>query len=1559
MSSLVREDFSKLLNELFKNRVITKETHSKVSALDQHHLEADIKVRYLFKLVCDIIRADERVYNRLVRVLIKLGGHMKGICETLKKDLGIAKGNKITGTAAGEVPLTENHMPRLVELLVSGSHRWEVLGVALGLPEHARGECGNASSNKLKLIRILEEWMTGKYKSATLASLKNALASETVGLYNVSENLTSLDQSSEASGMLSAEEDPSLELDFQSFDTEVAEGKSTILEVQVSSSGGESYQWIQDGEPLQEGVDFSGVSSSMLYVNRARQGAEGKYSCCVRSGSEIMHSDDINVTVIYSLDKEHLLKFYRLRESEVPKDSWPPVSNTTFINLVLVKKKVLNIMDYYTVRGDMDDIVEAKEKVEYEDMFREYREGALLLVEGRPGSGKTTLVHKVTRDWAVGGKVLQEARMVFLVTLRLLNVSGKDKSLGDLLGIFYGGELRETVEQKLIASGGSGACFILDGLDEYPISKKENSIIYDLIFKNKTLPFSMVIVASRPVATRDLKQKCKSRVEVIGFTKKQINSYIETYPYSSDNLEPADMSSKLKVYLSQHPNVQHMCYLPVHAAMICFLFSQRGGNIPQTETKIYEQFIISTLLRHKTRSKDEQTLKSLSDLCGEEKDKFMSICQLAFEMINSSLQVVSETEAQVLLTEDSCLGLLTVEQTYKHYGCDKLLSFQHLSIQEYLAAFYLSQFDEEGTESILFNKYVTHGTTLRQDIDLSTKLYNVCKFYFGLVGYCKGELLLTRVEKGMRVSSKLPFRIHCALECQQAEFCNIITREHSLFFEFSVLSSFDFMALGYVISNSSQTNLKLVFNDCDWDCEGLNAISALASKDGLNPIKTLSVLIKDDNDTQFKSLNCLLQLLPSLEYLTVFFNRYSLSNIEHLASYALLSQLKVLRIVLPLVSCSYPEEKYKALTFGSHCIEKVLYYANRDYPCDFVWWRKCLSCAFDFKAFQDSDLTWLHLFNSSLEMSVLNLERLCYCTEVVLVNSGIDDKNTEILARKFNTLILESLILDFNKISDTGAKDLADCIAKCAVLREVSIQCNCIGDSGAIALAGALVHCSSLKILDLQGNSLGDEGAVAVAKATDCWVHLDLYLHNVNVSDTGMERVLDQRPGTNIRKMVFGSSWDSICSAGEEALERALSCVKLPAINISHDANNCFFVSNQIELLTGVTTLSMAVTEDTVPILCNIVKQLTRLQRLECHDIHIISTDSAHLLSNTIKTCQSVRDITLRSTYFGKAPVCLLEALRCMDLYSLDLSSCGLIDDCMAVLFIDHKPWVNLHTLRLADNSYNRKAKYLHNILRYCRNLRHLEYDVVEMESITEILQYHSTLLELKLTNSSSSTINMYPLLQIVANNHLQVLGLTKCHVKDYELFRTMIEVQDGENLRSLTLADCNLQLTGSACLSIKLESFYRLHTLDLTCNKIGPDGMICIAEGLRHCANLQILMLSGNNITSKGLQSIAKIMEGCKYLKELDLNQNELHDIDSATFLVTSWRHKNFLKIYLTDLPASLLQGEGCCKSSHHFIQEYNKNDYILISLCDQEMYYEDIGYTSIPKLISKVSEI
>ena len=163
------------------------------------------------------------------------------------------------------------------------------------------------------------------------------------------------------------------------------------------------------------------------------------------------------------------------------------------------------------------------------------------------------------------------------------------------------------------------------------------------------------------------------------------------------------MDSRLKLYLDQHPNILHMCYLPVHAAMICFLFSQLEGNIPHTETQIYEQFTIATLLRQKTRALEPRQLKSLKDLSGEEELRFRSICKLAFDMIMNSQQVVSQSDAQVSLSDatSSVLGLLTVEHTSRHYGLEHLYTFHHLTFQEFLAAFHITGLEEQKEVDIL------------------------------------------------------------------------------------------------------------------------------------------------------------------------------------------------------------------------------------------------------------------------------------------------------------------------------------------------------------------------------------------------------------------------------------------------------------------------------------------------------------------------------------------------------------------------------------------------------------------------------------------------------------------------------------------------------------------------------------------------------------------------------------------------------------------------------------------------------------------------------------------
>ncbi len=833
-------DLIKLSKELLRHRIISKEFCDKFSSLDRDHMESDIKVRYLLKQVCERVGEDGVVLDRLVRVLGKLGGKVRAECEAMKSELGKMEGNEVlSGTR--DTHLVEQDVPDLVECLVSGSHLWDAIGIALNLPKHKREDCGEGKEIVKRLSNILTAWILGGYEGArpaTLSSLRRALASETVGLGKLALNLSKFKK--EIDPLPGAKK--SLYIIYQSCDTEVAEDKSTLLEVQVRCSGCDSYQWSKDGEPLLDGADFCGVCSNILCINRASQCTEGKYSCRVSRGSETACSNEISLSVIYPPEKKELLEFYSLADRDVPQDSWSPVSNPTFINLVLIQQKPMSTRNYYTIRGDMDDILESKEVAEYEEVFREYREGAVVLVEGRPGSGKTTLVNKLTRDWATGKKVLQGAKIVFLVTLRLLNVSGREKSLLDLLQIFYGEGLSKIVEQCLREGKGKGACFILDGLDEYPIESKKNLVIDQLLFSKTFLPHSMVIVASRPVATEKLKTMCKTRIEVVGFSKDQIYSYVRTYPF---NDRSPGMACKMTEFLDQHPNVLHMCYLPVHAAMICFLFNILEGNLPHRETQIYEKFTIATILKHKARKGEDFQLKSLEDLSGDEKEWFHSIYKLAFDMLINSQLVISKSDAKVSLCPDSVLGLLTVECTSLYHGKEDLFNFSHLTLQEFLAANYLCK--TKLTERMLLQEPC---------------LKNVWKFYCGLMQY--NNIVVAKTIIGS-VFHDFLYRVRCAYESRDVELCDILLPQGVLEIKKVFLNSMDCIALGYVISKSTEPVEEIILDNCKWVEEGMMLLGSEILSIKLQSIKILKLFTA--KDVLWEDL--FMYLVPFLEELSL------------------------------------------------------------------------------------------------------------------------------------------------------------------------------------------------------------------------------------------------------------------------------------------------------------------------------------------------------------------------------------------------------------------------------------------------------------------------------------------------------------------------------------------------------------------------------------------------------------------------------------------------------------------------------------------------------------------
>ena len=441
--------------------------------------------------------------------------------------------------------------------------------------------------------------------------------------------------------------------------------------------------------------------------------------------------------------------------------------------------------------------------------------------------------------------------------------------------------------------------------------------------------------------------------------------------------------------------------------------------------------------------------------------------------------------------------------------------------------------------------------------------------------------------------------IQCAFESQQIELCDYVIKKStvSLSYDYSITPS-DYSALGYVISTASTVVTKLVFDGVVISKDGVSAFLSSVSESALIRIKELKWNNGWlDSNENYEAMNILLSKLLSLQKLEVLKINFSKSVFVSLTKNVELAKLEVLKVEFALIPCSCPEEDFKLLKFGSSNKVKVYYSCLNGE--DSAISRKLLNYVFGSSAPQASHISWLYLCNSS-EISSVPPERFSHCTDIVLVNCGIDDNRAEILASGIHSSVLEKLVLDFNRISDSGAKALAEQLASSCGLKVFSVQCNSIRDSGAAALASSIAGIKSLRKLDLQGNGIRDEGVVAIAKATEENPCLDLYLFNVEVTQEGIRRVLELRAITNIKTMALSSSWDSICDEGIEALRNVLKWGTFPALGIGSTTINSQAVNmgNIRRVLTeeaigkNIRSLEVVdkVDEDAVTALCDILE---------------------------------------------------------------------------------------------------------------------------------------------------------------------------------------------------------------------------------------------------------------------------------------------------------------------------------------------------------------------------------
>ena len=406
---------------------------------------------------------------------------------------------------------------------------------------------------------------------------------------------------------------------------------------------------------------------------------------------------------------DDLRENYKIDKERPPEGEWPPHQPSSIVNLALIhynngrtQQELIEISKRCKEGASLVDNLTASHSnvtIHVGEIFMPKDDSKVpkhILIEGAPGIGKTVLAREIVYQWA-NGKILNEYKLVFLLYLRD-PILHEVKSINKLLELFTSENIPD-LRKYVMKSRGENVAFVFDGFDEYPAVLQSKSFITDLIKgvkDGKMFYNSTVVVTSRPTATLFLHHLVDRRIEILGFPKEERDKYVSLSLCGSLNKK-----QQLDKYLKQHPIIDNLCYIPLHLAILIYLFQQ--DSLPKTLTEMNESFIINTIYRYleKNKSTPSGVVKKLKDLPEDIIEFIYKLSKLAFRGLESNQLVFTLDQIREMCPEVDDIsgaingfGLLQAVQHFPKKGAGRTTSvnFLHFTMQEYLAALHVSRF---------------------------------------------------------------------------------------------------------------------------------------------------------------------------------------------------------------------------------------------------------------------------------------------------------------------------------------------------------------------------------------------------------------------------------------------------------------------------------------------------------------------------------------------------------------------------------------------------------------------------------------------------------------------------------------------------------------------------------------------------------------------------------------------------------------------------------------------------------------------------------------------------
>ena len=358
------------------------------------------------------------------------------------------------------------------------------------------------------------------------------------------------------------------------------------------------------------------------------------------------------------------------------------------------KKAVVDIHQIYTrlswVKEEQTPAGTTQSELKhYTELFTADKNGVIpkrILVQGQTGIGKSTFVKKLLVDWVEVNRgagvektaVLRNFELVVAVNLKEVS---KCERLTDIIRLsnVFAKEDKYMTEglMNYITNNQEKVLLIFDGYDEYRSGC--DSEIYE-IFRGNSLRSCCVLITSRISKADELRGGEDLHAEITGFSKVDGQKFMRRFLTHDEVL-----LLQGEIYKR---NLDELAEVPLLLLFFCLLWRKgQSKHFPETKAKLYID-IIQFILNHSYSKQSPPQYVEVTSF----KEILSEIGKVALQALlkDDHLFEYSQLSDSVRCDESIFIGLLQITEFSETLRPVGMVSFIHKSIQEFLAAWYVT-----------------------------------------------------------------------------------------------------------------------------------------------------------------------------------------------------------------------------------------------------------------------------------------------------------------------------------------------------------------------------------------------------------------------------------------------------------------------------------------------------------------------------------------------------------------------------------------------------------------------------------------------------------------------------------------------------------------------------------------------------------------------------------------------------------------------------------------------------------------------------------------------------